>query len=145
MNVAAVVVIHQPSYEVFSQFDRLVMLCKGKCVFSDKLGCIPSFYDKIGRAFPEKFLLPADLLKVKAASEWNPDHQRAQANELIKSCGKKALKDIKERKKPTLGLQFRTVLVRHVMNHYVRNLTNLVARVLIYGLTVRFPLIFFLA
>lgn len=134
MNVAAVVVIHQPSYEVFSHFDRLVMLCKGKCVFSDKLDCIPSFYDEIGRALPEKCLLPGDLLK--AASEWKPDPERmAQGNELIKSCGEKALKDIKERKKPSLGLQFKTVLVRHVMNHYVRNLTNLFARVLIYGLT----------
>jgi len=133
MNVAAVVVIHQPSYEVFSHFDRLVMLCKGKCVFSDKLDCIPSFYDEIGRAFPEKYLLPADLLK--AASEWKPDPQRVQPNELIKSCGKSALEDIKGRKKPTLGLQFRTVLVRHVMNHYIRNVTNLFARVLIYGLS----------
>ncbi len=133
MNVAAVVVIHQPSYEVFEKFDRLVMLSKGKCVFSDKLDCIPSFYDDIGRAVPEKYLLPGDLLK--AASEWKPDPERAQPNELVKSCGKKALKDIEERKKPSVGLQFKTVLVRHVINHYIRNITNLVARVFIYGLT----------
>lgn len=133
MNVAAVVVIHQPSYEVFDHFDRLVMLCKGKCVFSDKLDNIPSFYNEIGREFPEKYLLPGDLLK--AASEWKPDPQREGTHKLIKSSGKKALKDIKERKKPTLALQFKTVLVRHVMNHYVRNLTNLFARVLIYGLS----------
>jgi len=133
MNVAAVVVIHQPSYEVFSHFDRLVMVCKGKCVFSDKLDRIPSFYDGIGRAVPEKYLLPGDLLK--AALEWKPDPQRLQPDELVKSCGKKALQDIEERKKPPLGLQFRTVLIRHVMNHYVRNLTNLFARVFIYGLT----------
>jgi len=31
MNVAAVVVIHQPSYEVFEHFDRLILLSKGKC------------------------------------------------------------------------------------------------------------------
>ena len=133
MNVAAVVVIHQPSYEVFSHFDRLVMVYRGKCVFSDKLDRIPSFYDEIGRDIPEKYLLPGDLLK--AASEWKPDPERLEPNELVKSCGKKALQDIEERKKPTLGLQFKTVLIRHVMNHYVRNLTNLFARVFIYGLT----------
>lgn len=109
------------------------MLSKGRCIYSDKLDCIPSFYDEIGRALPEKYLLPGDLLK--AASEWIPNPQRLHPNVLVKSCGKKAFKDIEERKKPTLGLKFKTVLVRHVMNHYVRNLTNLVARVFIYGLT----------
>lgn len=133
MNVAAVVVIHQPSYEVFSHFDRLIMLSKGRCVYADKLDCIPSFYDEIGRDLPEKYLLPGDLLK--AASEWIPNPQRLHPNVLVKSCGKKAFKDIEERKKPTLGLKFKTVIVRHVMNHYVRNLTNLFARVFIYGLT----------
>jgi len=58
---------------------------------------IPSFCEEIGRAFLEKYLIHGDLLK--AASEWKLDPRREQANKLIKSCGEKALKDIKERKR----------------------------------------------
>ena len=50
MNVTAVVVIHQPSYDDFSHFDRLVLLQKGKCVFCDLIDRIPSFYETLAEA-----------------------------------------------------------------------------------------------
>jgi len=135
MNVAAVVVIHQPSYEVFSHFDRLILLSKGKCVYADKLDQIPSFYDEIGRSMPEKHLVPNDI--INAASNWEDNKYTLsnQPSELVKSSGKKLLQEIKNRKKPSMLLQFKTVLLRQMVNHYVRNLTNLLARVLIYGMT----------
>jgi len=136
MNVAAVVVIHQPSYEVFSHFDRLILLSKGKCVYSDKLDSIQSFYNRVGRSMPEKYLLPNDILNI--ASNWDKhkhEDTSTHTNELAKTCGVKLLQDIKSRKKPSTWLQFKTVLNRQLINHYVRNLTNLFARVLIFGLT----------
>jgi len=131
MNVAAVVVIHQPSYEVFSRFDRLVLLSEGKCVFADKLSKIPSFYDDIGRGMPEKHLLANDMLSV--ASKWDKNEYtlRESTNMLVETSGAKLLQEIKERKKPTALLQLKTVLFRQLMNHYVRNLTNLVARIVV--------------
>jgi len=136
MNVAAVVVIHQPSYEVFSHFDRLILLSKGKCVYSDKLDSIQSFYNRVGRSMPEKYLLPNDILNI--ASNWDKyEHEDTsiQTSELVQTCGVKLLQGIKSRKKPSTWLQFKTVLNRQLINHYVRNLTNLFARVLIFGLT----------
>ena len=148
MNAAAVVVIHQPSYEVFSHFDRLILLSKGKCVYSGKVDKIPSFYNQIGRSLPEeKYLIPNDLLS--AASRWDENKYvlnkiwiyedkyvlNENPNELAETCGVKLLQDIKARKKPTVLLQVKTVLIRQLMNHYVRNVTNLCARVMIHGAT----------
>ena len=61
LNAAAAVVIHQPSYEVLSQFDRLILLSKGKCLFSDKFDCIQVFYAQISRPLPEKHLLSGEI------------------------------------------------------------------------------------
>lgn len=85
---------------------------------------------------PEKYLLPNDILNI--ASNWDNhkfEHTSIPTSELVKTCGVKLLQDIKNRKKPSTWLQFKTVLNRQLINHYVRNLTNLFARVLIFGLT----------
>lgn len=112
MNVAAVVVIHQPSYEVFSHFDRLIMLSKGKCIYADKLDNITTFYDEIGRSLPDKHLIPNDMLN--AASNWTKNGYSSsnQSNELVETCGKKLLQEMKQRKKPSILLQLETVLLR---------------------------------
>ena len=164
LGVAAVVVIHQPSFQVFSQFDRLIMLSKGQCVYSDLTDNIPSFYEDIGREMPKEYLLADDLLNVATTTDgFKLSSCCKESNELVPTCGEKLLREMKERKKPSTFLQIKTVLVRYVceiqlhscitipsnsnlhlfqyilyrqmMNHYVRNLTNLLARVFIYGLT----------
>ena len=119
MNVAAVVVIHQPSYEVFEHFDRLILLSKGKCVYADKLDQMQSFYDRVGRSMPEKYLIPNDMLNI--ASNWDEYKytRLAQSNELAATCGVKLLQDIKARKKPSAFLQFKTVLLRYVIHQFV--------------------------
>jgi len=108
-----VVVIHQPSYEVFSHFDRLVLLSKGRCVYADKIGKIPSFYEKIGRAMPENYLVPNDILD--AAENLNTSTigmSSEQPRKPLESSGKMLLEEVKSRKKPTFFLQFQTVLLR---------------------------------
>ena len=132
LNVAAVIVIHQPSYEVFSLFDKLILLSKGKCVYADKIMHISTFYDDIGRSMPEKYLIPNDMLN--AASKWNEYKysRSAMPNELVKTHGMPLTERTKMKKKPTIFLQFKTVLLRSLMNHYVRNVTNLFARILLY-------------
>ena len=75
LNAAAVVVIHQPSYEVFNHFDRLVLLSKGKCIYANEVVKISSFYDEIGRTEPdEKYLVPNDILQ--AAAKWDKNEYK---------------------------------------------------------------------
>jgi ABC-type multidrug transport system ATPase subunit len=117
LGVAAVVVIHQPSIQVFSQFDRLILLSKGKCVFSDETTNIPSFYEDIGREMPKEYLVPNDILN--AASNWikngydNVSTTTQSDDQLVPTCGEKLLRQMKERKKPSTFLQVKTVLVRY--------------------------------
>jgi len=111
LGVAAVVVIHQPSFQVFSQFDRLIMLSKGQCVYSDLTNHIPSFYEDIGREMPKEYLVPDDLLNVATTDGYDPLSYK-ESNELVATCGEKLLREIKERKKPSALLQLKTVLVR---------------------------------
>lgn len=114
MNVAAVIVIHQPSYEVFKLFDRLILLSRGKCVYADNLDNIPSFYEDISRSMPEsRYQLPNDILN--AASNWKEKGytlRNDHPNNLAKTCGVKLLQDIKNRTKPSVFLQLKTVLFR---------------------------------
>mmetsp|Transcript_3698 Transcript_3698/g.6058 ORF Transcript_3698/g.6058 Transcript_3698/m.6058 type:complete len:752 (+) Transcript_3698:180-2435(+) len=137
LNAAAVVVIHQPSYEVFNHFDRLVLLSKGKCIYANEVDKISLFYDEIGRTEPdERHLVPSDVLQAAAKWDENEYKLKEQNDPLLQTCGAAMLQDIKNRKKPSVLLQLKTVLFRQMMNHYVRNMTNLFARVMIYGLTV---------
>lgn len=137
LNVAAVVVIHQPSYEVFNHFDRLILISKGTCIYANEVDKISSFYDEIGRTEPdEKYLVPSDVLQAAAKWDENEYKLKEEFNPLLQTCGAEMLQDIKNRKKPSILLQLKTVLFRQMMNHYVRNMTNLFARVVIYGLTV---------
>ena len=112
MNIAAVVVIHQPSYEVFSHFDRLVLLQKGNCVFSDLTDRIPSFYNDIGRCMPEKHLIPNDILRATSTMEFSDRISTTVPNELVETCGLRLLQDVKNRKKPSAFFVLKTVLTR---------------------------------
>ena len=109
MNIVAVIVIHQPSYEVFSHFDRLVLLHKGKCVFSDLVHQIPSFYKDIDRVMPEKHLIPNDIIRAASCSDCI---STTVPNELVETSGLQLLQDVKNRKKPSAIFVLKTVLTR---------------------------------
>jgi ABC-type multidrug transport system ATPase subunit len=109
MNVAAVVVIHQPSYEVFSHFDRLVLLQNGKCVYNGLISGISSFYDNIGRSMPEIHLIPDDIIRAETPLDYS---NRIFTNELVESSGLNVLQDVKNRKKPSAFFMLKTVLTR---------------------------------
>lgn len=100
MNVACVVVIHQPSYEVFSHFDRLIMLSNGKCVYADRTDQIPSFLEDIGRSVPEH-RIPREILEAASNRPESADASWNQSNQLVQTQGKKLIEEIKQRKKPS--------------------------------------------
>jgi len=133
MNVAAVVVIHQPSYEVFCKFDRLFLLSKGKCIFANRTSDLSSFYDRLGQSMPENYLIPGSILKI--ASEWDEKESELvkRSTSLAETSGESLMEEIEGRVPPTIFLQFKTVLLRQLINHYVRNLTNVAARIFIFS------------
>lgn len=112
LNVAAVIVIHQPSYEVFSHFDRLVLLQKGKCVFSDSIDRLPSLYEDIGRDMPAKYLIPNDILLATSKLDSSNRIFTNMPNELVETSGIELLQEIENRKKPTALFMLKTVLTR---------------------------------
>lgn len=74
---------------------------------------IPSFYANIKRSLPEKHLIPTDMLK--AASNWNESEHASRndgSTEIVDTCGKRILHEIKMRPKPSVAEQFKTVLLR---------------------------------
>lgn len=112
LNVTAVVVIHQPSYEVFSQFDRLVLLHQGKCAFCDVVDRIPSFYDNIGRSMPEKYLIPSDIVRAASLLDLSSRVFENLPDELAETSGIHLLNDARSRKKPSTFFVLKTVLTR---------------------------------
>ena len=88
MNNAAIIVIHQPSYEVFSHFDGLVLLLEGKCVYADELNAIPSFYDAIGRRLPQNCLIPNDILCAASRCTKSGYSSMVEPNVLVETYGK---------------------------------------------------------
>ena len=51
--------IHQPKYEIFSQFDRLILLSQGKTVYNGDNSKAIKYFEKISHPVPE-FINPAD-------------------------------------------------------------------------------------
>jgi len=68
LHVATLIIIHQPSPEIFELFDRLILLSKGRCIFSGDCSSLPTFYEtNFGEKIPEKSAIANDLI-VKASS-----------------------------------------------------------------------------
>jgi ATP-binding cassette, subfamily G (WHITE), member 2 len=129
VEIAAAVVIHQPSPEVFQLFDRLVLLSSGKTVFSGKTTELLDFYNnRLMFPMPEPNSLPGDLLKQAKTAPTIEQSQSAIAPTSEDSVHTEA-----ERKSPSVMWKFKTVFERNLINQCVRNPTNLAGRVIIYG------------
>ena len=159
LHVATLIIIHQPSPEIFELFDRLILLSKGRCIFSGDCSNLPTFYEtNFGEKMPEKSAIANDLI-VKASSYHliTVDRERSfnkgddinylgslqtpdantcetdvesnrymssdsigQRDDLLTCAGHTFFK---------LSILFR----RNLLNQYVRNITNVVARLLSYS------------
>jgi len=64
-EMAAVVVIHQPNGYIFQIFDRLILLSRGRCIFSDPTSKLEQLYDgSFGCPMPlSTHEIPLDLLR----------------------------------------------------------------------------------
>uniref|UniRef100_A0A7S2XRR9 ABC-2 type transporter transmembrane domain-containing protein n=1 Tax=Attheya septentrionalis TaxID=420275 RepID=A0A7S2XRR9_9STRA len=133
-QVAAALVIHQPSGELFELFDSLVLLSSGKCVFSGSLEGLPDFYrDTFKTDYPAQHMVPNRLLKEATAGEAEGFFDE-DVLEQIHRQGLLETKALTSRPRipPTTWVVFTTVFTRNLTNHYVRNLGNVAARILLY-------------
>ncbi len=138
MSVAAAIVIHQPSDKVFQLFDQLILLSKGRCIFANELSAIPDWYTTVlMRPMPISHLLADDLLK--HSTNWihhDIDNSSEKVAPLIPTHV------INSRVSSSEFLEgasaywtFSCIFFRNLENHYIRNISNLAARIVIYAAT----------
>lgn len=138
-GVAAVIIIHQPSPELFELFDRMILLASGKCVFSGPTSDIVDLYESVfQKTMPEPHRLPDELLKDAAHYCTREESDNALSHHKVGEDSGSLLPT-----KPVSGgvdtssvlavWKFYTVFKRNMMCHYVYNLTNLMARVVLYS------------
>jgi hypothetical protein len=145
-NVAALVVIHQPNGYVFETFDQLNLLSSGNCIFSDSVKNLPSLYNNVFQdTMPlSTHEIPVDLLKRLT----EPFSVVTEPTDLVLSSvpaynnAPKGLGNASGRCKnqiytceatPSNALKFSVVFHRNLLNHYIRNKTNLAVRVACYA------------
>lgn len=137
-RVAALVVIHQPSAQVFEKFDRLVLLAKGGCVFSNRTSELERFYiDTLRRPLPDRHELPGDLLKSASKTVAQQKEEGALAVPMEDSMplqedlsSPPQIEDIglvhtsstgvpRSRKEVSTSWKFRVVFERNLFNQYI--------------------------
>lgn len=134
-GVSALVIIHQPNGYIFeTTFDRLILLAHGKCVFSDVVNKnenrrLGHFYETfLGKRMPNSsHELPLDLLRqLKEPLDYNfgEDAVLVSSEETARAAPKRTV--------PNTWKLF-VVFYRNLNCHYVRNPTNLLARLSIYA------------
>lgn len=68
MRVATLIIIHQPSPDTFALFDSLILLSKGRCLFSDSCSNLSTFYESnYDENIPINTALADDLI-IKASN-----------------------------------------------------------------------------
>ncbi len=76
MHVASMIIIHQPDPDTFSLFDRLILLSKGKLLFSGECSNLSVFYNRnYDEGLPDKYHIARDLiLKASGYDVSNEDY-----------------------------------------------------------------------
>jgi hydrogenase-4 membrane subunit HyfE len=145
-GVSAAVVIHQPSGYVFDTFDRLILLSKGHCIFSDAVSNLPHWYKKGWKTKMPKSSheIPLDLMrKLKDPPEKVYQLYAASSTSLAPSAKVNAQwrrMSMNSRHKNFKVHQvsnwrkFQVVFHRNLVNNYVRDYTNVAARVASYAI-----------
>ena len=137
--VAAVMVVHQPNGYMFQTFDRLILLSDGITLFSDHVSKLSAFYEgSFGCTMPtSKHELPIDLLErsetvnrdlvLAAARNGKASHQPLVVSSNVLEEPTASRVDVSSLWK------FFVVLIRSLTNNYIRNFTNVAARMFCYG------------
>lgn len=124
-QVASMVIIHQPDPETFALFDNLILLSKGRCVFSGNMLEIDSFYERnYDEAVPADGYLAGDL--IKKASAYDGEHPDDYKGVPLEVFHTKTL--FSTTYNPGKSWKLYTVFNRNLSNQYIRNVTNATSR-----------------
>jgi len=136
-GVAAAVIIHQPDGYVFETFSRLILISRGECLFSEDVSCLDDLYQsRFGCEMPKStHELPLDILrrlKDAPVEESSPENDKTETVPEPTTTDSMPTKRDQKYNMPFYW-KLAIVLHRNLMNHYVRNVTNLTARLLCYS------------
>ena len=141
MNVATLMIIHQPSPATFALFDRLILLSKGRCLFSDLCSNLSPFYKtNYDENVPVDTAIADDL--VAKASAYNLSNEEegsnfykcnsidlAVENQSPNSSATESTINVDEISGCSTLFKLFVVFHRNLINHYVRNKANVGARI----------------
>ena len=129
------VIIHQPDPSVFALFDSLILLSKGRCVFSGNVCNLKDFYEKnYNESEPSDAYIAGNLItKASAFDLSSSDNYTGEMCDLsVQTPGTTF-------SVPTLSpsvnsiWKFYVVFQRNLTNQYIRNITNVAARMASYS------------
>jgi len=139
--MTAICTVHQPSSEIFVEFDDCLLLHEGNCVYNGPVKATTSYFAELGKPCPELYN-PADhiLFLVQTANEKELNqfygacalHTNKVVAQIDKSRNEAEGKDLgfKRRRMKGFCTQFRHVIVRDSKNFY-RNKFAVVIRFVI--------------
>lgn len=134
-HVASMVIIHQPDPDTFALFDRLVLLSKGRTVFSGPCHNLGTFYEtNYGELQPVDYKIATDLILKASSFDTTMIYPfKGEVKEIdfetSQHQGKFDLAlpplNVEE---PGAPWKLFVVFQRNLMNQYVRNIANVGAR-----------------
>jgi len=134
-RVASMVIIHQPDPEMFALFDRLILLSKGRCIFSDNVSNLSTFYEcNYEEKEPSDTMIARDLIRKASAFDLdNNNFYRGESLDL--SVVKTKPSQLAPDTSSTSGYFWKLFIIfqRNLTNQYVRNITNVGARLVSYS------------
>lgn len=131
-QVASMVIIHQPNPKVFALFDRLILLSRGRCMFSGSCTSLSTFYEtNYDEAIPMNVSLADDL--ITKASAFDVSHDLAYEGEVDTTETTMPSGLDHHFSRPSRLGKLLTVFDRNLKNQYIRNVTNVGARLASYS------------
>jgi len=132
-HVAIMVIIHQPNPKVFALFDNLILLSHGRCMFSGSCANLSTFYEiNYDEAVPLNANLADDL--ISKASAFDSSSELAYNGETDVVAQSAELSSLERYVPPSTLWKLGIVFNRNLTNQYIRNITNVGARLASYSL-----------
>ena len=143
-SISALIVIHQPSSQIFDLFDALMVLSRGRPVFSSKVADLPQLFDVLAadKHYPMETSHTTGDMLLQIAEQTDA----AVLDDLARNKVAAPLLGVRPARatsapagftdsKPAVSTIWkqRAVFMRSLVSHYVRNPANLFGRLLVYA------------
>lgn len=80
-NIAVIATIHSPNFEIFSLFDKTLLLAKGKTMYNGFVNDVVPYFQQLGYHFPQ-FSNPADIIMSIVNTDFSNDYQEKDIHNL---------------------------------------------------------------